>query len=75
MIQKNVTNYKCEIPFNNDIYKCIICHLDLTILVIMTTVHTIRVVIDQCIISKNISSDAACTDILGMPIIFDPDNW
>ena len=75
MIQKNVTNYKCEIPFNNDIYKRNICHLDLTILVTMTTVHTIRVVIDKCIISKNISGDAACTYILGIPKICDPDNW
>lgn len=75
MIQKNVTNYKCEIPFNNDIYKRNICHLDLTILVTMTTVHTIRVVIDQYIIIKNISSNAACTDISGIPKIGDPDNW
>jgi hypothetical protein len=41
----------------------------------MTTVHTIRVVIDKCIISKNISGDAAFTDILGIPKICDPDNW
>lgn len=75
MIQKNVTKCKCEIPFNNDIYKRNICHLDLTILTTMTMVHTIRVVIDQYIINKNISSDAECSDILGIPKIGDADNW